>query len=814
MPNKAVRDVVERYDDYIEQGDAPEGVWVGPWNNLIKSLDSLNGLYNWGRKSSIWPLGFGLACCAIEMICTGFARFDIARFGAELFRASPRQADVMIVSGTVTKKMVPQIVRLYNQMPEPRYVIAMGACATGGGPFKEGYNVVSGIDKYLPVDVYVPGCPPTPSALLQGLMTLQAKIEGQKLSEVPWYRAGVSEGFPVPVLGPDIFDPRQIPVIDARLSEQEEPTTKAGKPPKAKPAELPAPEVELTKLAAEFLRGTVGADAFRDEGNALIVEPLRLVDVCHSLRNGFGFDYLSNVTSVDYPDRFEVVYHIYSIAKGGAHIYLKVHVDRDDPVIPSLISVYRSADFQEREVYDMMGIRFAGHPNLKRILLWEGFEGFPLRKDWKEAYYEQEQKPFDSRWPEGYHVAAEDRNIWGKNVRYPQGWDPKTWKAPTDGTLVLQPEELSALSDIDTDKIILNIGPQHPSTHGVFHMRVLLDGETVVDLEPVMGYLHRNHEQIGERNAWLMNMPFTDRLDYLTGMGNNFGYAITVEKLMGSKVPERAEYIRVIMAELTRIASHLWAAGFLISDLGAFFTPANYIGEEREMILDLFEMTAGSRMMVNYFRFGGVAYDISDTFIAAATHLVKERLPRAMEELDRYVTANEIVQARTKGIGVLPRDEAINYGAAGPVLRASGVQYDVRKAEPYSIYDRFDFEVPVLYGGDIFDRYWVRMLEAEQSRRIVEQALRDLPGGPILEGAPRWSTRVPAGEAYGRVENPKGELGFYVVSDGGSNPYRYHVRSPSFVNLTTLAEMSKGHKVADVIGILGSLDIVLGEVDR
>ncbi len=812
MPHQAVRDVVERYDEQIDPAlRTPDGLWVGRWNDLIGNLD---GLYNWGRKSSLWPLGFGLACCAIEMICTGFARFDIARFGAELFRPSPRQADVMIVSGTVTKKMVPQIVRLYNQMPEPRYVISMGACATGGGPFKEGYNVVSGIDKYIPVDVYVAGCPPTPQALLHGLITLQAKIEGQKLSEVPWYRGGISEAFPVPVLGPDIFDPRQIPVIDARLSEQEEPTVKAGKPPKAKLAELPPAELELTTRVAEGLRGLGADDAFRVEGNALIVEATRLVEVARLLRDELGFDYLSNLTSVDYEDRFEVIYHLYSIQAGGPHVYLKVHADKDDPIVPSLMTVFHAADFQEREVYDMMGIRFAGHPNLKRILLWEGFDGFPLRKDWKEAYYEQEQKPFDSRWPEGYHVPAEDNNLWGKNVRYPQGWDPKSWRAPTDGTLVLQPGELDGLSDIRTDKLILNLGPQHPSTHGVFQMRVLLDGETVEDLEPVMGYMHRNHEKIGERNMWLMNMPFTDRLDYLTQMGNNFGYAITVEKLLGSKVPERAEYIRVIMAELTRIASHMWAAGFLISDLGAFFTPANYIGEEREMILDLFEMTAGSRMMVNYFRFGGVAHDISDEFVKLATHLVQTRLPRAFDELHRYLTTNEIIVSRTKGVGVLPRDLAINYGMAGPVLRASGVNYDVRRAEPYSIYDRFNFEVPVLNGGDVFDRYMVRMLEAEESRKIVEQALRDLPTGPILEGAPRWSLRVPAGEAYGRVENPKGELGFYVVSDGGSNPYRYHVRSPSFINLTALAEMCKGHKVADVIGILGSLDIVLGEVDR
>ncbi|HEX8683074.1 MAG TPA: NADH-quinone oxidoreductase subunit D [Ardenticatenaceae bacterium] len=812
MPNEVVRDVVERYDEWMGDDGMPLPVWKGSWNRLVGGLDQV---YNWGRKSSIWPMGFGLACCAIEMICTGGARFDIARFGAELFRPSPRQADVMIVSGTVTKMMVPAIVRLYNQMPEPRYVIAMGACATGGGPFKEGYNVVSGIDKYLPVDVYVPGCPPTPQALLQGLMTLQAKIEGQKLSEVPWYRKGVSESIPVPVLGPDVFDPRQIPIIDSRLAEQEEPPTKAGKAPKAKVAELPPEEVELATRVAEHLRNSVGADAFRLEGNALVVERERLLAVATVLRDELGFDLLSNLTAVDYPDRFEVVYHLFSITQGGPHVYLKVHADKEDPVVPSLMSLYRSVDWQERETYDMYGIRFAGHPNLKRILMWEGFEGFPLRKDYKEPYYEQEQKPFDSRWPEGYHVYAEDRNLWGHNLKYPQGWDVKNWRPARDGTLVLQPEELHNLTDIRTDKILLNLGPQHPSTHGVFQMRVLLDGETVVDLESIVGYMHRNHHKIGERNMWLMNIPFTDRLDYVAQMANEWGYALAVEKLLGSKVPERAEYLRVIMNELTRIASHLWSIGFLISDLGAFFTPAVYVMEEREQILDLFEMVTGSRMMVNYFRFGGVVYDVDDTFLKAVHTLVYDRFPRAVEELDRYLTKNEIVQSRTKGIGVLPRDLAINYGVTGPMLRASGVQYDVRRAQPYSIYDRFDFEVPVSYGGDVFDRYWIRLLEVEQSRRILEQALRDMPsGGPILEGTPKWSLRVPAGEAYGRIEHPKGEFGIYVVSDGGSNPYRYHVRAPSYINLSTLSELSKGHKVADVIGILGSIDIIMGEVDR
>ncbi|MFQ6015163.1 MAG: NADH-quinone oxidoreductase subunit D [Anaerolineae bacterium] len=358
------------------------------------------------------------------------------------------------------------------------------------------------------------------------------------------------------------------------------------------------------------------------------------------------------------------------------------------------------------------------------------------------------------------------------------------------------------------------MGPQHPSTHGVFRMLVTLDGETIVHLEPIVGYLHRNHEKIGERNSYLMNMPYTDRLDYICSMSNNLGYALAVEKLMGLEVPARADYIRVIMAELTRIVSHLWSIGFLLNDLGAFFTPALYAIEERELIVDLFEMVSGSRMMCNYMRFGGVAHDLPEEFLPLLRELVYERLPRAVDELDRYLTGNEILMVRCQGVGVLPYDQAISYSTAGPMLRASGVRYDVRRAEPYSIYDRFDFEIPTRPNGDVYDRYLLRIDEMRQSLRILRQAIEQLPEGEIFGGKKAWQVRVPKGEAYGRVENPKGELGFYVVSDGGPNPYRYHIRAPSFINLTVLGELCKGHKVADVVAILGSIDIILGEVDR
>jgi NADH:ubiquinone oxidoreductase subunit D len=367
---------------------------------------------------------------------------------------------------------------------------------------------------------------------------------------------------------------------------------------------------------------------------------------------------------------------------------------------------------------------------------------------------------------------------------------------------------------LETDYLVVNLGPQHPSTHGVFRMVVTLDGETIVDLQPVMGYLHRNHEKIGERNTYIMNMPYTDRLDYICSMGNNFGYALAVEKLMGIKPPERTEYIRVMMAELTRVVNHLWAIGFLLNDLGAFFTPALYAINERELILDIFEATAGSRMMCNYFRFGGVARDLPDGALETIRELVFERLPRRVEEIEVYLTDNEIVRTRGIGVGVLTAEDAVAYAAAGPVLRASGVPYDVRKAEPYSIYDRLDFDVAVRYNGDVYDRYLIRIDEIWESIKILKQVIQDIPEGEIQTGKSQYQVRVPAGEAYGRVENPKGELGYYLVSNGKPNPWRYHIRAPSFINLTAMAKMCIGQKVADVVAVLGSIDIVLGETDR
>ncbi|NPA31263.1 MAG: NADH-quinone oxidoreductase subunit D [Chloroflexi bacterium] len=551
-----------------------------------------------------------------------------------------------------------------------------------------------------------------------------------------------------------------------------------------------------------------------------IVKPEGLLEFARALRDEYGYDYLSSLTGVDYlPEgQMEVVYHAYKIT-GGPPLVFKVQVPREDPVVPSVTSIWPGANFQEREAWDLLGIRFEGHPNLKRILLWEGFWGHPLRKDWREPYYEGEHKPFKNR-TAGPHFWHEDHTPFGKNVDYPPGFDPYAWDPETaDEVLyqsVIQRTRKPRQEELHSEQVVVNLGPQHPSTHGVFRMIATLDGETVVALEPVMGYLHRNHEKIGERNTWIMNIPYTDRLDYITAMSNNFGYVLAVEKLMGLEPPERAQYLRVIMAELTRVMNHLWAIGFLLNDLGAFFTPALYALEERELILDVFEAASGSRMMNNYMRFGGVVRDIPEDAWDMLVKLVTDRLPRKIDELDRFLTHNELVRSRCMGVGVLTPEQAIAFSTAGPVLRASGVPYDVRRAEPYGIYDRFDFDVAVRYHGDVYDRYLIRLDEARQSLRILQQAIRDIPerGAPLLAGKPQYQVRVPAGEAYGRVEGPKGELGFYVVSTGKTNPWRYHVRAPSFINLTALEAMSIGNKVADLVIILGSIDIVLGEVDR
>ena len=365
---------------------------------------------------------------------------------------------------------------------------------------------------------------------------------------------------------------------------------------------------------------------------------------------------------------------------------------------------------------------------------------------------------------------------------------------------------------LKTEPFVLNLGPVHPSTHGVFRMRATLDGEVVVDIEPVFGYLHRGIEKLAEQRTYTGFIPLTDRLDYIASMSNNLAYCLAVEKLAGIKVPERAEYLRVIMAELQRIAAFLIAVGAFLNDCGAFFTPFLYMFREREKIIDLFEMASGQRLTYNYMRVGGVSQDIPWEFLPALRKFV-ERMPRFIDEYDRLLMQNEILLARAKGVGILTKEQAINCSASGPVLRASSVKWDIRQADPYSIYDRFEFDIPTGSVGDCYDRYRVRVEEMRQSLRIIEQAMEQLPSGPVRSEVPHL-VRPPAGEAYAHIEAPKGELGFYLVSDNSIAPYRCHIRAPSLINLTALREMVIGWKIADAIIIFGSIDICMGEVDR
>ena len=368
--------------------------------------------------------------------------------------------------------------------------------------------------------------------------------------------------------------------------------------------------------------------------------------------------------------------------------------------------------------------------------------------------------------------------------------------------------------DLSSDLLEVAMGPHHPSTHGVFRMDVVLDGEKIVKLKPVFGYLHRNHEKIAEGTSYLASIPYTDRLDYLCSMTNNWAYALSIEKLAGFQVPERAEYIRVIMAELTRLVNHSCLAGFLMQDMGAMGTPLMYAFREREKILDLFEAASGARMMCNFLRFGGLRCDLPRGWVEEARKVVDD-FPKFLDEFEALLNDNEIIISRSQGIGVLPKDLAVNAGITGPMLRACGVNYDIRKVDKYGIYDRFEFRVPLGEHGDVYDRYMVRVLEMRESLKILQKALRDIPEGPIVDAkAKSRGLRPKAGEAYGRIEGPKGELGFYLISDGSGNPYRYRVRPPSLINLTVLEDMCLGQTVADAVIILGSVDIVLGEVDR
>ncbi len=547
-----------------------------------------------------------------------------------------------------------------------------------------------------------------------------------------------------------------------------------------------------------------------------------LVDVARFLHDdpAMAFDHITDICSADYPDdteRFEIIYHFLSLPH-HTRIRLKARVTEDNPVIGSITSIWRGANFHEREVYDLMGIRFENHPDLRRILMPEDYdEGYPLRKD-----FPTEGKGWRSHF-DFLPKLDEPVSEWSEA------------EIPDDQRHMFMAGD-SQGSSKRTTEMLLNMGPQHPSTHGVLRVVLELDGERVSKAIPDLGYLHRGVEKLAEGLHYMQVLPHTDRLDYVCAMTNNYAYVRAVEKLVGITVPERAEYVRTLVAEMQRIVGHLFWLGTQALDIGAM-TVFFWTFREREVLLDLFEKLCGARLTMNYYRIGGVDSDLTEDIIHRLREFLKT-FPDHVHEYNVMLERNRIWMARTKDVAVISAEDAINFGLTGPTLRGSGVAYDIRKLEPYGVYDRVEWDVPVGKNGDTYDRYWIRVEEMRQSARIIEQCLDQLPEGPIVADLPHITPppkqkvmqdmeslihhfilfthgfKPPKGETYCGTEVPKGELGFFLISDGGPRPYRMKIRSPSFVHMGAFDHMARGYLISDIITIFGTYDIVMGECDR
>jgi len=499
-----------------------------------------------------------------------------------------------------------------------------------------------------------------------------------------------------------------------------------------------------------------------------------------------GVDYLDKD---DHVDRYEVVLHAYSVSKKH-HVRLKVGVSENDPTLGTLTAVYKGANWFEREAWDLYGIVFKGHPNLDRILTHDDFVGHPMRKDYPTAQR---------------HVLKQ----------------AKQW-------LLKVPE--------GTENMIVNIGPSHPAMHGAFRVQARMDGETIVDAEAEIGYMHRNFEKMAEERTYWQIIPYTDRLNYCSAFMNGHGWALAVEKLLGISAPPRAEAIRVILSEFSRIMDHFICIGANVVDLGAI-TPFFVLFRAREVIYDLLEACCGARLTVSYVRIGGLAQDVPEDFDALCRKAI-ESVKDVTAQAERLLTRNIIFANRFRDVGVMSADDALSWGWVGPCLRGSGVAYDIRKDHPYSGYEQYDFDVPVGTLGDCYDRYLVRMEEIRQSLRIIEQVLAKLPAGAVIVDDKKVALPPksevysniealmnhfkliydgilpPAGEVYGYTEGANGELGYYVVSDGRKFPWRVKVRPPCFNIYQAFPEMIKGGMLADAVAIIGGLNVIAGELDR
>lgn len=554
---------------------------------------TIDAVLNWSRKNSLWPMPMGLSCCAIELMGMVGAKYDVSRFGAEVLRFSPRQSDLLIVSGTLTYKMAPVVKKIYDQMPEPKWVIAMGTCLCTGGLF-DSYSVVQGLDKVLPVDIFIPGCPPRPEGLIDAIIKLQKKIKTES------------------------------------------------------------------------------------------------------------------------------------------------------------VGTYKS------------------------------------KADYK-----------------------------------PQVRIAKT-------TTSLKPTK--------ENTFIMNVGPSHPATHGVYRMVVEIDGEKIKNAEGHVGYLHRAFEKIAENRTFHQFIPYTDRLDYLAPISNNVSYILAVEKLLDIDVPKRAQYLRVIGCELARISSHLMAVGTFALDLGAL-SVWFYTWHQREILYEIFEHLTAIRFTTAWTRIGGLSRDLSLKAASKIRDFLKD-CPKVIDETESFLTNNRIWIDRNKGVGVISKQMALDYGLTGPNLRATGIPLDLRKDKPYLVYNEFKFNVCTEEGGDCLARYKIRLNEMRESLKIIKQALDGLPSGPIFTDNPyvvmplkdkvytkmeelifhfkiaSGDFKIPEGEIYSSIENPKGEFGFYIISDGSSRPFRLRIKAPSFANIQIIHELVKGHMVPDITAIVASMDPVMGDCDR
>ena len=515
---------------------------------------------------------------------------------------------------------------------------------------------------------------------------------------------------------------------------------------------------------------------------AIIIAPDTVAEVLDELRTELGFDHLSCVTAEEHADRFETIYHLTSYEARTRELSVVVPTASDHPHSQSAAGVFRTADWHEREAYDLIGITYDEHPDLRRILLPETWVGHPLSRS-----YDKQQ---------------------------PQIVTLKEWENP------LAQDHRAA----EGDTMYINIGPHHPATHGVLHVKTVLDGEQVADIDPDIGYLHRCEEQMCQTKTYRHQiMPYPDRWDYASsGLLNEWAYARAAEELNDIEVPEYAQVIRTLGAEMCRIASHMLAVGtFALDVYGDFTAIFMYAMRDREKAQKILEDLTGQRMMFNYFRLGGVVWDLPEPrteFFAQIREFLDE-LPRALEEYHDLITGNEILQLRTVDTGVLPADVAKSYGATGPVARGSGIDYDLRRDDPYGYYPELDWDVVTESEGDNYSRLLVRMGEVEQSARIIDQCVTLLEEWPeddreIQSNVPRTLRPEDGAEIYRAVEGAKGELGIYIRADGTDTPGRFKIRSPCFSNLQTLPEMSRGEYIPDMIASLGSLDIVLGEVDR